>query len=165
MGFSILSAQLPVVEGLIYGLVALGVPLSHDSMLSMRLLFEQTMLYAIMVKLMAARHEFFSGRRWVRWSLRGAWLAPVLGGYAASVALFNLVEPFNQALLSHLAYAPEGMVAKLANPADGRASSLVVASLVPCVGAPLFEELQSRAFILQVATRAVSPRAAARRVC
>ena len=43
-----------------------------------------------------------------------------------------------------------GIVSKLANPADKRASSLLLASITPCVGAPLFEELQSRAFILQV---------------
>ena len=76
----------------------------------------------------------------LRW--RGPWLAPVLGGYTASLALFNLVEPLNQLLLPHLAYASEGIVAKLANPADRSISSLVLASLAPCIGAPIFEELQ-----------------------
>ena len=76
----------------------------------------------------------------------------MLGGYAASLALFNLVEPINQALLPHLAYEAEGMVAKLANPADRSGASLLLASVAPCVGAPLFEELQSRAFILQALT-------------
>ena len=69
--------------------------------------------------------------------------------YAASLALFNLVEPINQALLPGLAYKPEGLVAQLANPPDKSAASLLLASVAPCVGAPLFEELQSRAFILQ----------------
>ena len=90
-----------------------------------------------------------AAQKWVRWSLKGPWLLPVLGGYASSIALFNLVEPFNQRLLAHLAYAYEGIVSKLANPADKRVSSLLLAAITPCVGAPLFEELQSRAFILQ----------------
>lgn len=89
-------------------------------------------------------------QKWVRFSLTGPWLLPVLGGYSASIALFNLVEPLNQHVLSYLDYAPEGFVAKLANPADKRLSSLLIASITPCVGAPLFEELQSRAFVLQV---------------
>ena len=32
----------------------------------------------------------------MRMRLRRAWLWPVLGGYAASLSLFNLVEPINQ---------------------------------------------------------------------
>ena len=40
-------------------------------------------------------------------------------------------------------------MAKLANPADKSAMALVLAAITPCVGAPLYEELQSRAFLLQ----------------
>lgn len=69
------------------------------------------------------------------------------------MAVFNIVEPLNQHLLSHLSYAPEGIVAKLANPADKRVSSLAIAAITPCIGAPIFEELQSRAYIMQVNAR------------
>jgi len=44
-------------------------------------------------------------------------------------------------------------VAKLANPADKSAVALLIAAITPCVGAPLYEELQSRAFLLQVRGR------------
>ena len=56
---------------------------------------------------------------------------------------------------SGLAYQPEGLVAQLANPPDRSLGSLLLASIAPCVGAPLFEELQSRAFILQALTAAL----------
>ena len=75
-----------------------------------------------------------------------------LGQAYDPIALFNLVEPINQALLPGLAYQPEGIVAKLANPADRSAASLALATVAPCIGAPLFEELQSRAFIMQALT-------------
>ena len=58
-------------------------------------------------------------------------------------------RPVEQALLPQLAFAQEGFVSKLANPADRSAASLLLASVAPCVGAPLFEEVQSRAFMLQ----------------
>lgn len=145
----------PLLEGVLYA-VALVLPLTDAGLLGARLLLEQSVLYFALSKFIAARHPAFFTSTWVRASLRGPWLAHVLGGYAASIALFNLVEPINQMLLPHLSYAAEGMVAKLANPADGSAASLLVASITPCVGAPLFEELQSRAFILQ-ALSAVLP--------
>ena len=44
-------------------------------------------------------------------------------------------------------------MAKLANPADKSAVALLIAAITPCVGAPLYEELQSRAFLLQVRGR------------
>ena len=47
---------------------------------------------------------------------------------------------------------PEGLVAQLASPKDKSIASLVLASIAPCIGAPLFEEVQSRAFILQACT-------------
>ena len=52
------------------------------------------------------------------------------------------------------------MVARLANPPDKSPASLLLASVTPCVGAPIFEELQSRAFILQALTALVPLRAA-----
>ena len=71
-----------------------------------QLLLDQSLLYYILFRIIGARHKpFFSGERWVRWSWRSPWLIPTLGGYVASVALFNLVEPINQALLPQLAYA------------------------------------------------------------
>ena len=146
----------PVVDVLLSLIVLAGAPLNSVRMASARLIVEQTLLYVLLGKVIAARHPKFWSRQWVRWSWRGPWLLPVLGGYAASLSLFNLVEPLNQALLPGLAYLPEGIVAKLANPADRDARSLLLASVAPCVGAPLFEELQSRAFILQ-ALRAVMP--------
>ena len=63
----------------------------------------------------------------------------------------------HQALLPHLAFAAEGPVAKLANPADKSAMALVIAAITPCVGAPLYEELQSRAFLLQVPSLVIAP--------
>ena len=60
--------------------------------------------------------------------------------------------PSVEQLLPRLAYQPEGIVAKLANPTDRSVGSLLLASVAPCIGAPLFEELQSRAFILQALT-------------
>ena len=50
---------------------------------------------------------------------------------------------------------PEGIVAKLANPDDRSVASLLLAAVAPCIGAPIFEELQSRAFILQALTAAL----------
>jgi membrane protease YdiL (CAAX protease family) len=150
--FSLLA---PAFDVLISLLVLLGLPLNATRLLSSRLILEQTALYALLGQLVRMRHPTFFSRAWVRLRVRGPWLAPVLGGYAASLALFNLVEPLNQLLLPHLAYASEGVVAKLANPADRSAASLALAALAPCVGAPLFEELQSRAFILQALTAAL----------
>ena len=102
----------------------------------------------------AAPSVFFS-REWVRFDgvparARTYWLLCLF-------ALFNVVEPINQALLPHL-YLPEGIVAKR-KPADkSRASPPCIGRAL--VGAPLFEELQSRAFILQALTAAMSLRSA-----
>ena len=148
----IFSFASPLIEVLLTLLVLIGVPLNAVRMMSARLIVEQSLLYAILGKIVASRHPEFWTAKWVRWRWRGPWLAPVLGGYAASLAVFNLVEPLNQALLPGLALLPEGIVAKLANPADRGRCSLLLASVAPCVGAPLFEELQSRAFILQALT-------------
>ena len=145
----------PVVDVLLDALVVFGVPLNPARLLSSRLIFEQLSLYLILGKLVSVRHPTFFSREWVRFRTRGPWLLPVLGGYTASLALFNLVEPINQLLLPHLAYGPEGVVAKLANPSDRSAATLLLSSIAPCIGAPLFEELQSRAFILQALTAAV----------
>jgi membrane protease YdiL (CAAX protease family) len=146
------------IELILYALVVIGVPLNDVRMMSARLILDQTLLYLLLGKLVHVRHPTFFTRKWVRWSWRGPWLLPVLGGYSASVALFNLVEPINQALLPSLDYLPEGIVAKLANPTDKSAASLALAAVAPCVGAPLFEELQSRAFILQALTSTMSLR-------
>ena len=159
-GFSVLS---PLFNAGLYGLVLLGLPLTPAVMPGARLLLEQSFLYFCLLRLVAARHgpRFFGrGSAWVRMRLRGPWLWPVLGGYAASLSLFNLVEPINQALLPHLAFAAEGPVAKLANPADKSPAALLIAALTPCVGAPLYEELQSRAFLLQAMTAVLPLRGA-----
>jgi membrane protease YdiL (CAAX protease family) len=158
IAFAFLS---PLLEALLYVFAALGLPMGEASLLGARVLLEQTVVYVVLLKLLASRHApFFRDGAWVRWRWRGAWAAPVLGGYAASVALFNLVEPLNQALWPHLEYMQEGMVAKLANPPGKSLSALLVGSLTPCVGAPLYEEVQSRAFILQALTAVVPLRAA-----
>jgi len=157
--FSVLLG--PLLEALPYALILLGVPLTEAAMPAARLLLEQSMLYVALLRLIGARHApFFRGESWVRVRWRAPWLAPVLGGYAASLALFNLVEPINQALLPHLAYAAEGPVARLANPTDGSAATLLLSAITPCVGAPLYEELQSRAFLLQAMTAALPLRGA-----
>ena len=145
-----------LIDVLLSVLVIAGLPLNKTRLMSARLLLEQVLLNLGVFQMIRTRHPGFFSRVWVRWSLRGPWLAPVLGGYAASLALFNLVEPLNQALLPGLNYKPEGMVAQLANPADKSVVSLALAAIAPCLGAPLFEELQSRAFILQALT-AVAP--------
>lgn len=142
------SALSPMLEAVVYTF-AIFFPLTESSLLGARLLVEQSLLYFALCKLVHKRHPDFFTKRWVRWSLRGPWLLPVLGGYSASIALFNLVEPINQWLLPHLAYTQEGMVSKLANPLDKLPSSLLLAAITPCVGAPMFEELQSRVFVLQ----------------
>lgn len=157
--FSVLLG--PLLEALPYALILLGVPLTEAAMPAARLMLEQTMLYVGLLRLIGSRHApFFRGESWVRIRWRAPWLAPVLGGYAASLALFNLVEPINQALLPHLAYAAEGPVARLANPTDGSAATLLLSAITPCVGAPLYEELQSRAFLLQAMTAALPLRGA-----
>ena len=51
-------------------------------------------------------------------------------------------------------------MAKLANPADKSAVALLIAAITPCVGAPLYEELQSRAFLLQAMTAVLPLRGA-----
>jgi len=150
---------------LLYGLAALGLPFTKASLLGSRLLLEQTTVYALLFKFMSSRHGaaaggavgggapfFGKGSRWVRWDVRRPWLLPVLGGYAASLGIFNLVELLNQYLLPFLDYLPEGLVAKLANPSDGSLLSLFIASTTPSVGAPIFEEVHSRAFLLQAFT-------------
>jgi len=148
--FAYVLAYVQIVSALIQVLVILGLPLTPARCMGAQLLLEQSLLYYLLFRVIGARHRpFFEGKRWVRWSWRSPWLIPTLGGYFASVALFNLVEPINQALLPQLAYAREGFVSKLANPDDRSAASLLLASVAPCVGAPLFEEVQSRAFMLQ----------------
>jgi len=115
----------------------------------------------VALRLIATRHpDFFDGKTWVRGSWRQPWLIPVLGGYTASLALFNLIEPLNQALFPQLAYDAEGFVSKLANPSDKSAVSLLIAAIAPCIGAPIYEEIQSRAFILQAMTAAAPLRLA-----
>lgn len=157
------SFAAPLYDLLLFALAAAGLPLTKSSMLGARLLVEQATVYVVLFHFMASRHgssdgsaggaPFFGrGSRWVRWDVRRPWLIPVLGGYAVSVALFNLVEPFNQAALPFLDYLPEGLVAKLANPPDGKLSTLALGALTPCVGAPIFEETHSRAFVLQALT-------------
>ncbi len=150
----------PVVEGLLYALAVAGVPLTQVRMAPARMLLGQAALYVALCKLISSRHPDFFSRRWVRWSLRGPWLLPVLGGYAASLAVFNVVDPINQALLPQLDLAPEGMVAQLANPADRSAATLLLGAITPIIGAPVFEELQCRAFILQALTATMSVRGA-----
>ena len=153
----------PLFNAVLYSLVLVGVPLTKAAMPGARLLIEQSTLYTCLLRMVASRHgpRFFGkGSAWVRMRLRGPWLWPVLGGYAASLAMFNLVEPINQALLPHLAFAAEGPVAKLANPADKSAVALLIAAITPCVGAPLYEELQSRAFLLQAMTAVLPLRGA-----
>jgi membrane protease YdiL (CAAX protease family) len=156
----------PFFDVVLLGLAAIGVPLTRSSMLGARLCLEQATVYVLILKLMALRHReadapfFGKNSRWVRWGWRRPWLLPVLGGYAASLGIFNLVEPVNQALLSFLERMSEGMVAKLANPADGKLSSLFWGALTPCVGAPIFEEIHSRAFLMQALTTALPLRAA-----
>ena len=149
------SYAAPVFEILLSILVIIGVPLNATRMLSARLILEQTSLYLLLGKLVSMRHPSFFSKKWIRIKWKAPWLLPTLGGYTASLALFNLVEPLNQWLLPSLAYLPEGIVAKLANPADRSGASLLLASIAPCIGAPLFEELQSRAFILQALTAAL----------
>ena len=149
------SFAAPLVEALVSLLVLLGLPLTRARTLSVRLLLEQTILNLGLFQLVRMRHPGFFSHKWVRWRWQAPWIAEVLGGYAASVALFNLIEPLNQALLPGLAYKPEGLVAQLANPTDRSAASLLLAAIAPCLGAPIFEELQSRAFILQALTAAM----------
>lgn len=152
----------PVADVVLSLLALAGAPLTEARLLPARLILEQTCLYAALCKLLAARHPDFFTRRWVRWSARGPWLAPVLGGYAASLALFNLVEPLNQMLLPPASLLPagEGLVSRLASPADKSLGSLLLAAAVPVLGAPLFEELQGRAFMLQALSAVARPRAA-----
>jgi len=149
----------PVLSVLPY-LLALVLPVTESFLMGARLLVEQLTLYYILFRLIGSRHAPFFRGRWVRWGWKRPWLAPVLGGYTVSLTLFNLIEPLNQALLPHLAYAPDGPVALLANPADKSLLSLLIASITPCLGAPVFEEVQSRAFVLQALTAAVPLRAA-----
>ena len=87
-------------------------------MMSVRLIVEQSVLYLLLGWVVKLRHPTFFSKEWVRLKWKGPWLAPALGGYCASLALFNLVEPLNQYLLPKLGYCPEGIVAALANPAD-----------------------------------------------
>ena len=101
----------PLFNAVLYSLVLVGVPLTKAAMPGARLLIEQSTLYTCLLRMVASRHgpRFFGkGSAWVRMRLRGPWLWSVLGGYAASLAMFNLVEPINQALLPHLAFAAEG---------------------------------------------------------
>ena len=153
LAFSIVSG--PLVEVTLSLLVLCGAPLNAARMMSGRLILEQALLYFALGTLARKRHPGVFTTQWVRLRWRAPWLAPVLGGYAASLALFNLVEPLNQALLPGLAYASEGIVAQLANPSDASPLSLLLAAVAPCVGAPIFEEYQSRAFIMQALTAAL----------
>lgn len=91
------SKLAPLIEALALVLALAGLPLNPTRMMSVRLILEQSLLNVALFQLVRMRHPGFFGRQWVRWSTRGPWLAPVLGGYAASLALFNLVEPINQA--------------------------------------------------------------------
>ena len=70
----------PFLEAAVY-LLAIFVPLTQASLLGARLLVEQSVLYLALCKLIQIRHPEFFSSRWVRWSWRGPWLLPVLGGY------------------------------------------------------------------------------------
>ncbi len=65
---------------------------------ALNLILCQSVQYAAVIALFGAVHgPFLRGKKWVRFSWRRPWVVPALGGYAASLALFNLVEPINQA--------------------------------------------------------------------
>ena len=159
-GFAMLAAPFvfafaaPVIE-VVIAIVAIFLPLTESGMVATGLLVQQTLLYGVIFKYIGSQHKRFFSSDWIRGGWRRAWLLPVLSGYAASIALFNLVEPLNQALLPHLRTLPEGIVAQIANPADRSTWSLFLGSITPVVGAPLFEEVQSRAFFLQALTALV----------
>ena len=87
------SYAAPVFEILLSILVIIGVPLNATRMLSARLILEQTSLYLLLGKLVSMRHPSFFSKKWIRIKWKAPWLLPTLGGYTASLALFNLVEP------------------------------------------------------------------------
>lgn len=153
--FLLLAAPMfisPLLAPMMMSLIS-GLQLENPcKMFGVRLFVEQVVFNLILGAIVKLRHPEFFSKLFVRWKWKAPWLAPVLGGYAASLALFNLVEPINQALLPSLFYEPEGLVANLANPVDRQVSSLALGAIAPVLGAPLFEELQSRAFILQALT-------------
>ena len=109
----------------------------------------------------------------VRWRCR--WLAWVVGGYFASLLLYNCVDGLSRALLpppppglTRLDAAPltdgggsSSVTARLLHPeGDDRLAALLLGSLAPCASAPIFEEVLYRGFLLPALTRFVPLRLA-----
>jgi membrane protease YdiL (CAAX protease family) len=80
------------------------------------------------------------------------WLWWAIGGYYASCWVFSCADVLNQLLLPDAVLdaqaLAESVVEQMVNPEQNDKLAMAVASLAPCVSAPLWEEVLYRGFLL-----------------
>jgi uncharacterized protein len=80
------------------------------------------------------------------------WLWWVVGGYFASCWVFACADVLNQLVLPEAVFEAdalaESLVAQMVNPEHNDKWAMAVASLGPCVSAPVWEEVLYRGFLL-----------------
>ncbi|CEM21913.1 unnamed protein product [Vitrella brassicaformis CCMP3155] len=141
-----------VFEWSLYGLSALGVPISIAMHRSLQVLLGHLLWVGTGCLILGiGLRPFFPPRgSWYRLQWRRSWLWWVVGGYYVSSLLFNGADVINQLVLPPSVFQEggESVVTKMINPENNDILALAVGSIAPCVSAPWWEEVLYRGFTL-----------------
>ena len=150
--------------GALYCLVALGLPLTFEmhnaiQVLGGHLCWVCLSLYALNTQLRPFFPPPFGEGRWIRMRWRTLWLPWVLGGYCASLLVYNVAEALNCLIMPVTAAAADSTAAgisaveRLTDAASGGSAAFLLGAAAPCVSAPIFEEVGYRGFLLPALLR------------